>query len=120
MYECWTVPDSVDPGPRVGTSGFDQSAKRKREPPVRAGGIKQTYVPFFVVFLAAFARAGAFFAGVLPAFADPAVFLLDDALVFPTTATEPGPGTIVDSSPVSQRMRKSRPTAPITTPMRMA
>jgi hypothetical protein len=47
-------------------------------------------------------------------------FLLDAALTLPTTATDPGPGATVDSSPVDHLMRRSRPTTPITTPSRSA
>jgi len=46
--------------------------------------------------------------------------LPDDALTLPTTATAPGPGTTVDSSPVDHWMRRSDPITPVTTPSRGA
>jgi hypothetical protein len=62
-------------------------------------------VPFFAD-LVAFVRAGA--------------FLPDDFVTLPTTATAPGPGMTVDSSPVDHLIRSSCPMTPVTTPSRGA
>ncbi len=47
-------------------------------------------------------------------------FLPDGCLTLPMTATAPGPGTTVDSSPVDHLIRRSRPTTSVTTPSRGA
>jgi hypothetical protein len=63
---------------------------------------------------------GTLVAFLVVAFAGAATFFPADFLTLPITASEPGPGIIVDSSPVDHLMRRSEPVTPVTTPTRGA